>query len=119
MRHYGYIGDNDNFDVTKPLPQQMSGIPIGIVLLNVGYPIVPGNVANATTWDFPVSYVKINNVDSPRLHTKDPTIIDELAAAAQELVDQNGVRSSVPAVISAAGRSSYATAWTSRYMHPA
>ena len=47
MRHYGYIGDNDNFDVTMPLPQQMSGMPIGIVLLNVGYPIVPGNVANA------------------------------------------------------------------------
>ena len=98
-RHYGYIGDNDDFNVSKPLPQQMSGIPIGIVLLNVGYPIVPGNVANATTWNFPVSYVRVNNVDSPRLHTKDPSIIDDLADAANELVEKNGVR----AVICACG----------------
>lgn len=98
-RHYGYIAGDDNFNVTKPLAQQMSGIPIGIVLLNVGYPIVPGNVANACTWNFPVSYVKVNNVDSPRLHTKDPTIIDELAASANELVKENGVR----AVICACG----------------
>ena len=97
--HYGYITGDDNFNVTKPLAQQMSGIPIGIVLLNVGYPIVPGNVANASTWNFPVSYVKVHNVDSPRLHTKDPTIIDELAASANELVKENGVR----AVICACG----------------
>ena len=33
-RHYGYIGKgDDNCNVTKPLAQQMSGIPIGIVLL--------------------------------------------------------------------------------------
>ena len=95
MRHYGYIGENGNFEVSKPLPQQMSGIPIGIVLLNVGYPIVPGNVANACTWDFPVSYVKVHNVDSPRLHTKDPTIIDELAASAKELVERNSVRAGI------------------------
>jgi len=69
----------------------MSGIPIGIVLLNVGCPIVPGNAANACTWDFPVSYVKVHNVDSPRLHTKDPAIIDELAASAKELVECCGV----------------------------
>ncbi|MBR3866296.1 MAG: aspartate/glutamate racemase family protein, partial [Butyricicoccus sp.] len=100
MRHYGYIeAGRDDFEVSKEWAQQMSGIPIGIVLLNVGYPIVPGNVANATTWNFPVSYVKVNNVDSPRLHSKDPAIIDELAAAARELVEDNGVR----AVICACG----------------
>lgn len=43
-------------------------------------------------------YVKVKGVDSPRLHTKDPTIIEDLVACGQELQD-DGVR----AVICACG----------------
>lgn len=99
MRHYGYITEaNDDFNAVKPRAQQMSGYSIGIMLLDVGYPIVPGNVANATTFDFPVRYVKVRGVDSPRLHTKDPTIIEDLTAVGKEL-EADGVR----AIICACG----------------
>lgn len=99
MKHYGYIGKgDDNFDVVKPRKQQMSGIPIGIMLLDVGYPIVPGNVANACTYDFPVRYERVRTVDSPRLHTKDPTIIEDLTKVGKEL-EEDGVR----AIICACG----------------
>lgn len=91
-RHYGFIGkDDDDFVVTNDNGQQMTGVSIGIILLNVGYPIVPGNVANARTFDFPVCYAKVPGVNSPRLHTQDPTIIDDLVKAGKEL-EQNGVR---------------------------
>jgi hypothetical protein len=91
-RHYGYLDqNNDDFVIHIAKDQIMSGIPIGIILLNVGYPIVPGNVANATTFNFPVRYAKVPKVDSPRLHTVDPTIIEDLVEAGQEL-ERDGVR---------------------------
>lgn len=91
-RHYGYIGKNDDdFTVVQKDGQIMSGYPIGVMLLNVKYPIVPGNVANACTFDFPVRYAKVLTVDSPRIHTVDPTIIEDLVAVGREL-EQDGVR---------------------------
>lgn len=32
------------------------GVPIGILLLNAKYPLIPGNVGNATSFDFPVVF---------------------------------------------------------------
>lgn len=91
-KHYGYLDqNNDDFVIHTGKEQIMSGIPIGIILLNVGYPIVPGNVANATTFNFPVRYAKLPRVDSPRLHTVDPTIIEDLVEAGLEL-ERDGVR---------------------------
>ncbi|MDD2413944.1 MAG: aspartate/glutamate racemase family protein [Eubacteriaceae bacterium] len=91
MRHYGYIGQDDDFVLTQKDGQLMSGYPIGIMLLNVKYPIFPGNVANAGTFDFPVRYAKVLGVDSPRLHTQDPTIIEDLTKVGKEL-ESDGVR---------------------------
>lgn len=91
-KHYSYLDqNNDNFVIRIANEQIMSGIPIGIILLNVGYPIVPGNVANATTFDFPVRYAKLPRVNSPRLHTVDPTILEDLVEAGLEL-ERDGVR---------------------------
>jgi Asp/Glu/hydantoin racemase len=90
--HYGYIDqNNDNFVFRTKPDQLMSGYPIGIILLNVGYPIVPGNVANATTFDYPVRYVKALKADSPRLHSLDPSLIEDLVEAGVEL-ERDGVR---------------------------
>ena len=91
-RHYGYLDqNNDDFVIHTAKDQIMSGIPIGIILLTVGYPIVPGNVANASTFHFPVRYVNVPQVNSPRLHTVDPTIIEDLTEAGLEL-ERSGVR---------------------------
>lgn len=91
-KHYGYLGkDDDDFTIHQKDGQIMSGYPIGIMLLNVKYPIVPGNVANAFTFNFPVRYSKVLTVDSPRLHSGDPTIADDLVAVGKEL-ESDGVR---------------------------
>lgn len=91
-KHYGYFGKgDDDFVIHQKDGQIMTGYPIGIMLLNVKYPIVPGNVANAYTFDFPVRYAKVTTVDSPRLHSGDPTIADDLIAVGKEL-ESDGVR---------------------------
>lgn len=36
------------------------GIPIGILLLNARYALIPGNVGNATSYDFPIRYKTVD-----------------------------------------------------------
>lgn len=71
--------------------QASSGEGIGILLLDTSVPFIPGDVANATTYDFPVRFRKIDGFTVARAIGKDPTIYDALKTAARELVDQ-GVR---------------------------
>jgi hypothetical protein len=39
--------------------QVSSGEAIGILLLDTAVPFIPGDVANATTYDFPVCFRKV------------------------------------------------------------
>lgn len=66
--------------------QMMGGHAVGIIVLNVGYPIVPGNVANATTFGFPVRYKVVEGADIPRLLAGDRELLAPALGAAEELV---------------------------------
>ncbi len=71
--------------------QVSSGEAIGILLLDTSVPFIPGDVANATTYPFPVRFRKVEGFTVARAIGKDPSIYDGLQKAACELVDQ-GVR---------------------------
>ena len=71
--------------------QTSSGEAIGILLLDTSVPFIPGDVANATTYPFPVRFRKVEGFTVARAIGKDPSIYDGLHKAACELVDQ-GVR---------------------------
>jgi hypothetical protein len=71
--------------------QTSSGEAIGILLLDTSVPFIPGDVANATTYPFPVRFRKVEGFTVARAIGKDPTIYGALKTAARELVDQ-GVR---------------------------
>jgi hypothetical protein len=95
--NYGYIGPeqtNGCFSMKKG--QVISGYPVGILLLNVWYPILPGNVVNAYTYDFPVRMKLVPGATQPRMHTGDPTLLDDLIKAGKEL-EMDGVRAVVGA----------------------
>ncbi|HOO52825.1 MAG TPA: aspartate/glutamate racemase family protein [Methanothrix sp.] len=78
--------------IYKARPSQASyGEAIGILLLDCFTPFIPGDVANATTYDFPVRFQKVQGLTTKRVLGKDPTAFDPLLAAAEELVGQ-GVR---------------------------
>jgi len=78
--------------------QRIQGCAIGIILLDLWYPVVPGNVANASTFDFPVMYKILKGTTVPRIFAGDPAILDLLLEAGRELEEQ-GVR----AIIGACG----------------
>ena len=40
------------------------GESIGILILDAAYPCVPGNVGNASTFDFPVRYKEVRELPS-------------------------------------------------------
>lgn len=71
--------------------QVSSGEAIGILLLDTSVPFIPGDVANATTYNFPVRFYKVAGFSVARAIGKDPTVYDLLHDAALDLVGQ-GVR---------------------------
>jgi Asp/Glu/hydantoin racemase len=68
-----------------------SGEAIGILLLETAVPFIPGDVANASTYPFPVRFIKVPGFTVARAIGKDPEIYAELESAARELTTQ-GVR---------------------------
>ena len=71
--------------------QVSSGEAVGILLLDTAVPFIPGDVANATTYHFPVRFQKVGGFSVARAIGKDPTVYALLHDAARDLVGQ-GVR---------------------------
>ncbi|MCI2062828.1 MAG: aspartate/glutamate racemase family protein [Eubacteriaceae bacterium] len=71
----GYLDDSNNkIKVRMKKGQTISGFPIGILYLeDVHYPLMPGNVVNGYTFDFPVRYRAVEGLDIPNLVFKEPT----------------------------------------------
>jgi Asp/Glu/hydantoin racemase len=68
------------------------GFPIGILMLQSRFPRIPGDMGNATTWDFPVLY-KIVRAATPDLVVRKgaAAMLEPFLHAAKEL-EQEGVR---------------------------
>jgi len=78
--------------ICKTKPGQVSGgEAIGILLLDTAVPFIPGDVANATTYDYPVRFQKVGGYSVARAIGRDPSVFRVLKDAADELVGQ-GVR---------------------------
>ena len=92
-REFGFLSPSEKpqwIHMTKG--QNVAGYSVGILYLdNVWYPLVPGNVVNACTYDFPVRMKAVPNLDTPRLHSGDPQLVQEIINAAKEL-EKEGVR---------------------------
>ena len=94
QREYGYIGpeEQESLPIVMRKGQNVAGYSVGILYLdNVWYPLVPGNVVNACTYDFPVRMKAVPGLDTPKLHSGDPAIFGTLLEAAKAL-EQEGVR---------------------------
>lgn len=67
------------------------GVTIGILMMETTIPFIPGDVGNATSYDFPVLYQTVKGLTTMRMFEKDQTAFEEFHAAAQVLRKQ-GVR---------------------------
>ena len=69
-----------------------TGQDIGILVLDCAYPFVPGNVANARTFPFPVRYAVVEGANPQRLILDaDPELITPFVTAARQL-EREGVK---------------------------
>lgn len=100
-RRYGYLRPENDGGFYKGIQwQQVAGYSVGIVYIeNVNYPLMPGNVVNAYTYDFPVRMKAVPNLTNDRLFNNDVTIADDIIATARSMVENDGVR----AICSACG----------------
>lgn len=94
----GYYGANDYRGKAFRIPkgQYIAGHAIGIIHLEVWYPLLPGNVVNATTYPFPVRLKLVPGATQERLLGGDETLLESVLEAANELL-QEGVRAVVGA----------------------
>lgn len=69
--------------------QASYGEAIGILLLDTSFaPYIPGDVANATTYYFPVRFKKVNGLTVERIFNKDVRFLDNMINAGKELVEE-------------------------------
>jgi hypothetical protein len=97
---YGFMGGPEQPDsqISMPKGQAIAGNAIGILVLDLWYPYMPGNVANASTYDFPVHYKILEGSSIPQILSADPSLLDLIVEGGRELEEQ-GVR----AIIGACG----------------
>lgn len=67
------------------------GAPIGILLLDFFAPHIPGDVANASTYDFPVKYELVKGMTFDKLLNRDKSAFNILLSAAKKL-EAEGVK---------------------------
>lgn len=91
---YGYISgtEEDEQWIQMANGQNISGYSVGILHIDkVCYPMLPGNVVNACTYDFPVRMKAVKDLDTTRLHSGDPDLFKPILETALEL-QREGVR---------------------------
>ena len=72
--------------------QNYAGCSVGILHIDdVYYPLMPGNVVNAWTYDFPVKMKAVPDLDVPGLLSGDPALGEPIVRAAVEL-EKEGIR---------------------------
>jgi hypothetical protein len=92
---YAYLpGETQPSGIVVNGPDQaVAGCAIGILVLDLRYPLFPGNVANASTWRFPVMYEVLKGTGVEILDA-DPSILPKLIEGGRKLEAQ-GVRAIV------------------------
>ena len=76
--------------------QAVAGCAIGILVLDLWYPYMPGNVANASTYNFPVLFKIVKGTTIPQILNADPSLLDLIVEGGKEL-EQQGARAIVGA----------------------
>ena len=83
-------------DIQMLKGQAVAGCAIGILVLDLWYPYLPGNVANGSTYNFPVLFKILKGTTVPQILNADPSLLDMIVEGGKEL-EQQGVRAIVGA----------------------
>lgn len=91
---YRYLAPGAPIGAVQMAPgQQMAGYPIGIIYIeDVWYPMVPGNVVNASTFEFPVRLKPVRGLDIDSLFGEGAGDVSAAVLAACRELEAEGVR---------------------------
>lgn len=92
-RQYGYMAPHSGRTVVRMAKgQNIAGFPIGIIYIDdVWYPMVPGNIVNGYTFDFPVRLKAVKGLDILNLFAAGDEVLVHILEACREL-KREGVR---------------------------
>lgn len=92
-RAYGHLDpSNDGIRVRTGPRQNLAGFPIGIIFIDgVHYPLLPGNVCNGWTYDFPVRLAAVPGLQIDELFAADDSLLEPIVETCLRLQDE-GVR---------------------------
>lgn len=96
---YSWSSGHNDEEVVIPKGRVLGGLAIGIITLgNTWYPLFPGNVANASTFNFPVHYKPLEGGFSETILSPKPdtALLEQTIKAGKEL-EQQGCRAIVGA----------------------
>ena len=85
-----------DIDIQMLKGQAVAGCAIGIMVLDLWYPYIPGNVANGSTFDFPVLFKILKGSSGEQIVTAAPALLDMILEAGEEL-ERQGCRAIVGA----------------------
>jgi len=90
----GYLAPGAPVGRVRTAPgQTVAGCPVGIIHIDqVWYPLVPGNVVNAWTFDFPVRYQAVEGLDVATLFGPAAQDVTDQVLAACHALRRTGVR---------------------------
>jgi len=94
---YAYISESDQpGQIFVPKGQALAGHSIGILVLDLWYPLLPGNVANASTYHFPVLFQILKGAKLEQVVAGDSSLLSLIIDGGREL-ERQGVRAIVGA----------------------
>lgn len=95
---HGYMYSPGQIDANVKIPagRAISGTSIGILVLDLGYPYLPGNVANACTYKFPVRFNILKGSSIPQIMNHDKSLLDMIIEGGRAL-EKDGARAIVGA----------------------
>ena len=90
---YGYMSEaSDSVIVQMKKGQNIAGFPIGIIYIeDVFYPMLPGNIVNGYTFDFPVRLKAVEGLNCPDLFDAASGVREKVLDACLKLQNE-GVR---------------------------
>ncbi len=90
---YGYMNEaSDSVRIQMKKGQNIAGFPIGIIYIeDVFYPMLPGNIVNGYTFDFPVRLKAVDGLNCPDLFDTASHVREKVLAACLKLQEE-GVR---------------------------
>ena len=111
--------EQPNVTIKMAEKQAIAGAAIGILVLDLWYPYVPGNVANASTYKYPVQFKILKGSTIPQIMRADPVLLDMIVEGGRELIRQGAALSLAPAAISQTINKRQPRFWMCRFIFQA